>query len=161
MLANKWVICVSRLVDNVLLTPVDAALLCALATAFFCHLAGLRRHAASLFILSSSGLACSAYQARLAHHQPILFLATMCKLQAYDSIMWFSPPTEAPVLPSRCIAAVLQIGKRHEFSAGLLIGGKAVAEEASRVNAMNILVATPGALLCVRAGEGGGRGNLH
>jgi ATP-dependent RNA helicase DDX10/DBP4 len=39
---------------------------------------------------------------------------------------------------------VLQIGKRHEFSAGLLIGGKAVAEEATRVNAMNILVATPG-----------------
>ncbi len=37
-----------------------------------------------------------------------------------------------------------QIGKRHEFSAGLLIGGKAVAEEATRVNAMNILVATPG-----------------
>lgn len=38
----------------------------------------------------------------------------------------------------------LQVGKRHEFSAGLLIGGKAVAEEATRVNAMNILVATPG-----------------
>jgi superfamily II DNA/RNA helicase len=44
------------------------------------------------------------------------------------------------LLPLPC----LQIGKRHEFSAGLLIGGKAVAEEATRVNAMNILVATPG-----------------
>jgi hypothetical protein len=32
------------------------------------------------------------------------------------------------------------------MSAGLLIGGKAVQEEATRVNAMNILVATPGGL---------------
>jgi hypothetical protein len=32
------------------------------------------------------------------------------------------------------------------MSAGLLIGGKAVNEEATRVNAMNILVATPGGL---------------
>jgi predicted hotdog family 3-hydroxylacyl-ACP dehydratase len=40
----------------------------------------------------------------------------------------------------------LQVGKRHDMSAGLLIGGKAVSEEATRVNAMNILVATPGAL---------------
>jgi hypothetical protein len=46
-----------------------------------------------------------------------------------------------------CFVALLQIGQRHEFSAGLLIGGKAVAEEASRVNAMNILVATPGEFL--------------
>jgi hypothetical protein len=37
-----------------------------------------------------------------------------------------------------------QVGKRHDLSAGLLIGGKNVAEEASRVNSMNILVATPG-----------------
>ncbi len=40
-----------------------------------------------------------------------------------------------------------KVGKRHEFSAGLLIGGKDVAEEASRVAGLNILVATPGRLL--------------
>ena len=39
------------------------------------------------------------------------------------------------------------VGSNHEFSAGLLIGGKNVEEEASRVGAMNILVATPGRLL--------------
>lgn len=40
-----------------------------------------------------------------------------------------------------------KVGKRHEFSAGLLIGGKDVAEEASRVADLNILVCTPGRLL--------------
>jgi ATP-dependent RNA helicase DDX10/DBP4 len=40
-----------------------------------------------------------------------------------------------------------KVGKRHELSAGLLIGGKDVAEEASRVSGLNILVATPGRLL--------------
>ena len=40
-----------------------------------------------------------------------------------------------------------KVGKRHEFSAGLLIGGKDVAEEASRLSGMNILVCTPGRLL--------------
>jgi ATP-dependent RNA helicase DDX10/DBP4 len=40
-----------------------------------------------------------------------------------------------------------KVGKRHELSAGVLIGGKDVAEEASRVAGLNILVATPGRLL--------------
>lgn len=40
-----------------------------------------------------------------------------------------------------------KVGKLHEFSAGLLIGGKDVGEEAVRVGRMNILVATPGRLL--------------
>jgi ATP-dependent RNA helicase DDX10/DBP4 len=37
-----------------------------------------------------------------------------------------------------------QVGRNHEFSAGLLIGGKKVKEEKAVVNHMNILVATPG-----------------
>ncbi|GAX85700.1 hypothetical protein CEUSTIGMA_g13114.t1 [Chlamydomonas eustigma] len=40
-----------------------------------------------------------------------------------------------------------KIGKYHELSAGLLIGGKDVKEEQEAVSAMNILVATPGRLL--------------
>lgn len=40
-----------------------------------------------------------------------------------------------------------RVGARHEFSAGLLIGGKDVDEEAARLLGMNILVATPGRLL--------------
>ena len=48
-----------------------------------------------------------------------------------------------------------QVGKHHEISAGLLIGGKDVKEEQSSVSSMNILVATPGRLLQVSGGEGG------
>ncbi|PSC73011.1 DEAD-box ATP-dependent RNA helicase 32 [Micractinium conductrix] len=40
-----------------------------------------------------------------------------------------------------------KIGRRHELSAGLLIGGKDVKEEKARVHGMNILVCTPGRLL--------------
>lgn len=39
------------------------------------------------------------------------------------------------------------MGGKHEFSAGLLVGGKDVAEEQSRISSLNILVATPGRLL--------------
>jgi hypothetical protein len=40
-----------------------------------------------------------------------------------------------------------RVGRRHELSAGLLLGGKDVGEEAERVAGMNVLVATPGRLL--------------
>ncbi|KAL3143488.1 hypothetical protein ABBQ38_002294 [Trebouxia sp. C0009 RCD-2024] len=40
-----------------------------------------------------------------------------------------------------------KMGKKHEFSAGLLIGGKKVKEEQERVHGMNMLVCTPGRLL--------------
>ncbi|KAG2440238.1 hypothetical protein HXX76_004350 [Chlamydomonas incerta] len=40
-----------------------------------------------------------------------------------------------------------KVGHFHDLSAGLLIGGKAVAEEAARVHRMAMLVATPGRLL--------------
>lgn len=39
------------------------------------------------------------------------------------------------------------IGKKHTFSAGLLIGGQNVQAEKDRVSRLNILVATPGRLL--------------
>ncbi|WVO17535.1 ATP-dependent RNA helicase DBP4 [Cryptococcus depauperatus] len=39
------------------------------------------------------------------------------------------------------------IGKYHNFSAGLVIGGKPLKEEIERLGRMNILIATPGRLL--------------
>ncbi|WWD20597.1 ATP-dependent RNA helicase DBP4 [Kwoniella shandongensis] len=39
------------------------------------------------------------------------------------------------------------IGKYHNFSAGLVIGGKPLKEERDRLGRMNILIATPGRLL--------------
>lgn len=40
-----------------------------------------------------------------------------------------------------------KIGRYHEFSAGLVIGGKSLKEEAERIDRMNILVCTPGRML--------------
>ena len=40
-----------------------------------------------------------------------------------------------------------KIGKQHDFSAGLVIGGKDLGIEQERVARMNILVCTPGRLL--------------
>ncbi|KAF2078271.1 hypothetical protein CYY_000461 [Polysphondylium violaceum] len=38
-------------------------------------------------------------------------------------------------------------GKHHNFSAGLIIGGRNVQQEKDKINSMNILIATPGRLL--------------
>jgi ATP-dependent RNA helicase DDX10/DBP4 len=56
------------------------------------------------------------------------------------------------VSPTRELAVQIfeelrRVGRGHELSAGLLIGGSDVGEEAERVAGMNILVATPGRLL--------------
>jgi len=40
-----------------------------------------------------------------------------------------------------------KIGRNHSFSAGLVIGGKSLREEAERLGRMNILVCTPGRML--------------
>lgn len=40
-----------------------------------------------------------------------------------------------------------KVGTKHSFSAGLVIGGKSLKEEAERLDRMNILVCTPGRML--------------
>ncbi|KAI9152127.1 ATP-dependent RNA helicase DBP4 [Paramyrothecium foliicola] len=54
--------------------------------------------------------------------------------------------------PTRELAAQIfevlkKIGRNHAFSAGLVIGGKSLKEEAERLDRMNILVCTPGRML--------------
>ncbi|CAH1799745.1 unnamed protein product, partial [Owenia fusiformis] len=40
-----------------------------------------------------------------------------------------------------------KVGKKHDFSAGLVIGGKFIKEESERINRTNIVICTPGRLL--------------
>ena len=40
-----------------------------------------------------------------------------------------------------------KVGKEHNLSAGLIIGGKELDDEQARIGGMNVLVATPGRLL--------------
>lgn len=42
---------------------------------------------------------------------------------------------------------IQQIGCKHDFSAGLVIGGKSIDEERGRLARTNIVIATPGRLL--------------
>ncbi|KAM0276936.1 hypothetical protein ACHAQH_006221 [Verticillium albo-atrum] len=56
------------------------------------------------------------------------------------------------ISPTRELAAQIfevlrKVGRYHAFSAGLVIGGKSLKEEADRLSKMNILVCTPGRML--------------
>ncbi|KAK6698915.1 ATP-dependent RNA helicase dbp4 [Fusarium graminearum] len=56
------------------------------------------------------------------------------------------------ISPTRELAAQIfevlrKVGTKHSFSAGLVIGGKSLKEEAERLDRMNILVCTPGRML--------------
>ncbi|KAG7143298.1 ATP-dependent RNA helicase dbp-4 like protein [Verticillium longisporum] len=56
------------------------------------------------------------------------------------------------ISPTRELAAQIfevlrKVGRYHAFSAGLVIGGKSLKEEAERLAKMNILVCTPGRML--------------
>ena len=68
------------------------------------------------------------------------------KWSVYDGLgaVIISPTRELAI---QIFEELRSIGGQHELSAGLLIGGKDVEQEASRVGVMNILVATPGRLL--------------
>eukprot|EP00890_Picochlorum_soloecismus_P002112 jgi/Picsp_1/2901/NSC_01126-R1_protein len=68
------------------------------------------------------------------------------KWNIYDGLgaLIISPTRE---LALQIFEELRTIGSGHDLSAGLLIGGKDVEQEASRIGSMNILVATPGRLL--------------
>ena len=61
-------------------------------------------------------------------------------------------PGALVISPTRELAlqtfeVLCKVGRKHDFSAGLIIGGKDVQEEAERVCRTNIVVCTPGRLL--------------
>ncbi|XP_004614198.2 probable ATP-dependent RNA helicase DDX10 [Sorex araneus] len=59
-------------------------------------------------------------------------------------ILIISPTRE---LAYQTFEVLRKVGKNHDFSAGLIIGGKDLKHEAERINNINILVCTPGRLL--------------
>eukprot|EP00889_Picochlorum_renovo_P003010 jgi/Picre1/30040/NNA_005412.t1 len=82
----------------------------------------------------------------LAFLIPVIEKLYRLKWNVYDGLgaLIISPTRE---LALQIFEELRTIGCHHELSAGLLIGGKDVEQEASRVGVMNILVATPGRLL--------------
>ncbi|NXG44773.1 DDX10 helicase, partial [Psilopogon haemacephalus] len=59
-------------------------------------------------------------------------------------VLIISPTRE---LAYQTFKVLRKVGRNHEFSAGLIIGGKDVKEESERIHNINMLICTPGRLL--------------
>jgi ATP-dependent RNA helicase DDX10/DBP4 len=82
----------------------------------------------------------------LAFLVPVLEKLYRAKWTEYDGLgaLIISPTRELAV---QIFEVLRKIGRHHSFSAGLVIGGKSLREEAQRLGRMNILVCTPGRML--------------
>ncbi|CAK7240724.1 MAG: ATP-dependent RNA helicase dbp4 [Sporothrix thermara] len=72
-----------------------------------------------------------------------LYRARWTELDGLGALI-ISPTRE---LSAQIFEVLRKVGRHHGFSAGLVIGGKSLQEEAERVGRMNILVCTPGRML--------------
>lgn len=82
----------------------------------------------------------------LAFLIPVLEKLYHARWTTYDGLgaLIISPTRELAV---QIFDVLRKIGRFHDFSAGLVIGGKSLKEEAERIDRMNILVCTPGRML--------------
>jgi len=82
----------------------------------------------------------------LAFLVPVLEKLYRAQWTEYDGLgaLIISPTRELAV---QIFEVLRKIGRNHTFSAGLVIGGKNLREEADRLGRMNILVCTPGRML--------------
>ncbi|KAI2464112.1 DEAD-domain-containing protein [Annulohypoxylon bovei var. microspora] len=82
----------------------------------------------------------------LAFLVPVLEKLYRAQWTEYDGLgaLIISPTRELAV---QIFNVLRKIGRYHTFSAGLVIGGKGLREEAERLGRMNILVCTPGRML--------------
>ncbi|GKT61708.1 ATP-dependent RNA helicase DBP4 [Colletotrichum tofieldiae] len=82
----------------------------------------------------------------LAFVIPVLEKLYRARWTEYDGLgaLIISPTRE---LAAQIFEVLRKVGRNHNFSAGLVIGGKSLKEEAERLSKMNILVCTPGRML--------------
>ena len=82
----------------------------------------------------------------LAFLVPVLEKLVLKKWTDFDGLgaLIMSPTRELAV---QIFEVLREIGRYHNFSAGLVIGGKSLQEERERLGRMNILVCTPGRML--------------
>ncbi|KKA30320.1 hypothetical protein TD95_003388 [Thielaviopsis punctulata] len=82
----------------------------------------------------------------LAFLIPVLERLYRARWTEFDGLgaLIISPTRELAV---QIFEVLRKVGRHHVFSAGLVIGGKSLKEEADRLEKMNILVCTPGRML--------------
>lgn len=82
----------------------------------------------------------------LAFLIPVLEKLFHLKWSSLDGlgVLIISPTRE---LAYQTFEVIRRVGRYHDFSVGLVIGGKNIKEEAKRINSTNIVICTPGRML--------------
>lgn len=129
--------------------PISARTLQALTDASFTRLTDIQRAAIPHALAGRDilGAARTGSGKTLAYLVPVLerlYRERWGKLDGVGALI---------IVPTRELAMQIfdvlrsSVGKTHNYSAGLIIGGKDLAEEQERIGGMNILICTPGRIL--------------
>ena len=129
--------------------PISARTLQALTDASFTRLTDIQRAAIPHALAGRDilGAARTGSGKTLAYLVPVLerlYRERWGKLDGVGALI---------IVPTRELAMQIfdvlrsSVGKTHAYSAGLIIGGKDLAEEQERIGGMNILICTPGRIL--------------
>ena len=128
--------------------PLSTATKSGLDASHFKSLTTVQSRAIPLALKSSDilGAAKTGSGKTLAFLVPVLENLYRKRWTEYDGLgaLILSPTRELAI---QIFDVLRKIGRNHTFSAGLVIGGKSLQEEADRMGRMNILVATPGRVL--------------
>jgi ATP-dependent RNA helicase DDX10/DBP4 len=119
-----------------------------LKTSHFTNLTDVQKGAIPLALKNNDvlGAAKTGSGKTLAFLVPVLEKLYRSQWTEFDGLgaLIISPTRELAV---QIFEVLRKIGRFHNFSAGLVIGGKSLKEEAERLARMNILVCTPGRML--------------
>ncbi|KYK61354.1 ATP-dependent RNA helicase DBP4 [Drechmeria coniospora] len=128
--------------------PLSSATASGLKASHFQTLTDVQQQAIPLALKGNDilGAAKTGSGKTLAFLVPVLEKLYRAQWTEFDGLgaLIISPTRELAV---QIFEVLRKVGRNHTFSAGLVIGGKNLKEEAERLSRMNILVCTPGRML--------------
>ncbi|GAA5991070.1 hypothetical protein JCM10908_006525 [Rhodotorula pacifica] len=128
--------------------PLSKQTLAGLKSAYYTRMTDIQQRALPLALKGKDvlGAARTGSGKTLAFLIPVLEVLLRKRWGPQDGLgaLVISPTRELAV---QIFEVLRKIGGHHQFSAGLVIGGKNLKDEQDRLSRMNILVATPGRLL--------------
>ncbi|GAA5993851.1 hypothetical protein JCM11641_000956 [Rhodosporidiobolus odoratus] len=128
--------------------PLSRQTLTGLKSAYYTSMTDIQQKAVPLALKGKDvlGAARTGSGKTLAFLIPVLEVLLRKRWGPQDGLgaLVISPTRELAV---QIFEVLRKIGHQHQFSAGLVIGGKNLKDEQDRLSRMNILVATPGRLL--------------
>ncbi|GAA5839325.1 hypothetical protein JCM9279_005906 [Rhodotorula babjevae] len=128
--------------------PLSSQTLAGLTSAYYSRMTDIQQRSLPLTLKGKDvlGAARTGSGKTLAFLIPVLEVLLRKRWGPQDGLgaLVISPTRELAV---QIFEVLRKIGHQHQFSAGLVIGGKNLKDEQDRLSRMNILVATPGRLL--------------